>query len=410
MAPSETTHTHAFNQTQPLKIVLLGAPSVGKSTFANHLQSHYFRETYYPTRKPTKILFDFVPQTIQSKSLMDEYGGLQAKALISNDLDTDIVFSPVVFQSYNRSLSGTASENVKKGSKKIMLKNDLYGYLYKDLQCPLPHYHAPQYTPVSVEIIDTPAFRKDMVVPFLEVSLFRNLDKEDLHGLADEPRRPVSTNPLLVASGSGELDGRVDGYVFMYSAVPSSNPPSYDDVISPMFSPATTTETSAAESAEEPDSLAVLEIIRTALYDAWREYRSYQRKWKKGAEKDIYSLVYGLKQLWKMKSSEEQQRQLSELRSYSSKLDQVNWDPSDPLAPPPIIIVCSHTAHPAASPLLIDAGRRLAGLWRCGFVSCDSETGQGVQEVMALMVRECVERKKIQGKNHQTNGSTRGKR
>ncbi|KAH3683188.1 hypothetical protein WICPIJ_005833 [Wickerhamomyces pijperi] len=430
MSPPDPSQLHtALNHTHPLKVVLLGAPNVGKSTFANRLQSHYFRETYYPTHSATKILFDYLPGTTKAKALMDEYGGLQGKREISqlsgNGEGDMVVLSPVVFQSYNK-YSDSVLENIRKSSKKAgFLRNEIYGYHYKpeDLRCPVPHYHAPELTAVSVEIIDTPAFRKDMIVPFLEVSLFRNLDKEDLRGLADEPRRPVSTKSLLVASGSGELDGKVDGYVFMYSAVPdsSSNPPSYEQAITPVPSAATNTSSlseqtndtsilkrrSSLPSSDQTDSFSVLEVMRTALYDAWQEYRSYQKKWKKGAEGDIYSLVYGLKQLWKMKNQEEQQRKLQELRQYSSNLESLNWDPANPESPPPIIIVCTHCDHPGASPLLVEAGKTLAGLWCCGFVQCDNETGQGVDEVLALMIRECIERKKLQQQGGSNSGHTR---
>ena len=66
--------------------------------------------------------------------------------------------------------------------------------------------------PILVELIDTPSFNPQQVVPFLEASLYTNLDKEILGNLANEPRKPVSTNPLLVASGASELNGNINGY------------------------------------------------------------------------------------------------------------------------------------------------------------------------------------------------------
>ncbi|KAH3672742.1 hypothetical protein WICMUC_004148 [Wickerhamomyces mucosus] len=383
------------NEDHPIKLVLLGGPNVGKSTFANRMHSKFFRETYYPTHKSTMLLFDYFAQTLKSKAVLDEYGGLEGKSIVT--ADNDLLLSPTIFQSYTKNVSSESKKRRNSnGSNTKLIKNNYYNYKYANYY---GNYHEPLISPISIELIDTPAFRPDMVVPFLEVSLFRNLDKEDLHNLANEPRKPVSTNPLLVASGSGELDGNVNGYVFMYSAVPSSNPPSYDESLNPTKVPAVDTTSSEDTTQEEiiyRETLGILELMRGAIYDAWREYRNYQKRWEKGQEGDVYSLVYGIKQLWKMRSIEEEQRKLQELRKISYELDTLNTDPSSPESPPPIIIVCTHCNHPGAAPFLIDQGKNLANAWKSSFIMIDNQDNKNVEESLALIIREIVEKENLQ--------------
>lgn len=384
------------NDEQPIKLVLLGGSAVGKSTFANRLHSKFFRETYYPTHKSTVLLFPFTPTTRNACTVLDEYGGLAAKKVISQD--PGIILSPTIFQTYNRPTASDVKKRRNSNSGNKALKNKYYAYKFKDVNDVT--YTEPEISPIQVEIIDTPPFKPDLVVPFLEVSLYRNLDKNDLHNLANEPRRPVSTNPLLVASGASELDGKVNGYIFMYSAVPTLNPPSYDEILD---------VTTSNESTVNPDdliigtvksnpeeTLGVLELIRGAILDAWREYRNYQKRWKKGSEGDVYSLVYTIKQMWKMKSYEEEQKKLAELRNYSTKLDDLDVDPSSPFAPPPILICCTHASHAAASPSLIERGKQLSRDWNSSFIAIDNETGENVEETVSLIIREILEREKLQ--------------
>lgn len=380
---------------KPLKFVLLGGPCVGKSTFANNLHSQYFRETYYPTHRSTILLFPFQPQESISRALLDEAGGLEGKRVISKD--TGVLLSPTIFQSYNKH---TNEGRKRRNSSSTKLKNGYYSYKYTDLSS--PDYVPPQISPIQVELIDTPPFKPDLVVPFLEVSLYRNLDERDLHNLANEPRRPVSTNPLLVASGASDLDGKVDGYIFMYSAVPTYNPPSYDEVLED--SPPASNEgddpdqmfIGTVKSNESDTSLSVLEIMRGALLDAWKEYRNYQSKWKKGSEGDVYSLVYGIKQLWKTKSAESERKKIEELRKISSHLDEIDIDAGSPEAPPPMLVVCTHAHHEGRSEKLMQEGKELAQKWKSSFIMLDNDTGYNVEETLALMIREIVEREKLQ--------------
>lgn len=373
---------------------------MGKSTFANRLQSKFFRETYYPTHKSTVLLFNFQAKTDKAKAILDEYGGLSAKQLIAQN--NDIQLSPLLFQSYNKAPTEVRRRRSSASSRRSsasstgnlgrrVIKNKYYSYKFLEED---ETYVAPEISPISVELIDTPPFKPHLVVPFLEVSLYRNLDKDDLHNLANEPRKPVSTNPLLVASGASELDGNVNGYIFMYCAVPSLNPPAYEEVLVPTSSSNSVCLSPVSSRSEE--SLSVLELIRGAILDAWREYRNYQKKWAKGKEGDVYSLVYGIKQLWKMKNHEEEQNKLEELRNISSHLDELTSDPSSPDAPPPIIIVCTHAKHEGASPLLIENGKKMANQWKSSFILIDNEFDENVQETISLVIRELLEREKLQ--------------
>lgn len=387
------------DEQRPIKLVLLGGPAVGKSTFANKLQSKFFRETYYPTHKSTILLFPYDPSTHKACALLDEYGGIEAKKVIAQE--GDILLSPSIFQSYNKMASPEVRKKRRNSTSSKLLRNTYYSYKFNDK--PEEDYTPPVISPIQIELIDTPPFKADLVVPFLEVSLYRNLDREDLHNLADEPRRPVSTNPLLVASGASELDGKVNGYIFMYSAVPSINPPSYDEILEPASSNSTNTDPDqlfigTVKSNPTETSFSLLEIMRGAILDAWREYRNYQSRWNKGSEGDVYSLLYGVKQLWKNKSIESEQKRIQELRKLSSHLDEIDIDASSPEAPPPILVVCTHCQHEGRSPTLIEDGKQLAQKWKAPFILMDNDTGENVEETLALLIREIIEREKLQKK------------
>ena len=260
------------------------------------------------------------------------------------------------------------------------------------------NYIPPTYAPIKIDIIDTPGFSPDNVVPFLEVSLFRNLGKSILHGLADEPRQPVSTTSLLVASGASELNGKIDGYILVYSAVPELNhiggPPEYEDEVSEIY-----TETVSDGGFE------LLKVIRNCILDAWTEFRNYEKRWEEGKEDDIYSLVYSLRHLWS-KNGKEKSAKLEQLRSYNTKLKSIELDPSSPDSPPPCIIVCSHVNHELASPMLIEMGRQLATTWKYGFVGIDSMDDLNVDVVISLLIKEISEKMKLLVSNSNGGGSS----
>lgn len=264
------------------------------------------------------------------------------------------------------------------------------------------NYVPPVYSPILIDIIDTPGFKPDMVVPFLEVSLFANLDKNILRGLADEPRQPVSTTSLLVASGASELNGKIDGYVFVYSAIPELShlisPPSYDfsntnkDVANLSIDKTKTNESIpwSSYTKKKDGGFSLLDVIRDCILDAWAEFRDYQRRWEMGQEDDVYSLFYTLKHMWK--AEKDRSTKIQELRSYKTTLNSIETDPSSPDSPPPCLIVCTHTKDNMASPLLIEKGRQLATQWKCGFVALDNLEDYNVDVALSLLIREIAEK------------------
>lgn len=115
-------------------------------------------------------------------------------------------------------------------------------------------------------------------------------------------------------------------------------------------------------------------------------------RWNQGKEHDIFHFKLLLKTLWKDPLEVEAMR--AELRTATGLVDNPT-DPSDPNAPPPIWIVCTHSKLPLRLPLLVEQGAELARKWRCGWVAIDN-TDENVDEVLALMIREIVERKRLQ--------------
>ncbi|CAI4053657.1 hypothetical protein N7582_005778 [Saccharomyces uvarum] len=419
-----------ISEERPIRLAVLGGSSTGKTSLISRLTVNIVHEVHYPTRNQTNWLFDFVPKSILARTILDEqaHERLSLRSPSSQTLEPifpspeisrNVVLSPLVFQASTDNYQAVRLQNKSHSKRSLSLdksespfyqtfsnetqakdapkinKTDKFN-IANHFKLPL-NYIPPEYTPIQIDIIDTPGFSPDTVVPFLEVSLFRDLGRSILHGLADEPRQPVSTTSLLVASGASELNGKIDGYVFVYSAVPELNhaggPPGYGD-------------DALRTDAERVDDggFELLKVIRNCILDAWTEFRNYEKRWEEGKEDDIYSLVYSLKHLWS-KNDKEKTAKIEQLRSYNTKLKSIELDPSSPDSPPPCIIVCSHVNHELASPMLIEMGRQLATKWKYGFVGIDSMDDLNVDVAISLLVKELSEKMKLLIANPTGNGS-----
>ncbi|SCV04527.1 LANO_0G10748g1_1 [Lachancea nothofagi CBS 11611] len=443
---------------EPFRIAVLGGTGVGKSSLVSRLTVGMAHEVHYPTRKQSNWLFTFEPSGKLARTIMDEIPhrrrlkqcGKSDKSFFESPQVTPLVLlSPVLFQAFANEWKETraaAKNNSKSELRCSDPQNGVYHYedqatrngyldqsrttltnsnanimqthLLKDGETfsndvhVIPEgYEPPAYRPLVIDIVDTPGFKPDMVVPFLEVSLFRNLDKDVLKGLANEPRRPVSTTSLLVASGASELNGKINGYIFVYSAVPELNhgadPPGYEDSIQEDTQGITTSAShgssqvsispiSSANSLidKEPDGgLSLLTTIRNCILDAWSEFRDYQERWSEGKEGDVYSMMYNIKQIWK--SQKQRNEKLKQLRSFHTKPNALDWNATSPDSPPPCIIICTHVDDQLASPLLLQRGKDLALQWGCGFVGVDSMDNCNVEVALGSLIRESVEKEKI---------------
>lgn len=437
-----------MSEQRPIRVAVLGGDSTGKTSFVSRLTLNIVHEVHYPTRDQTNWLFDFIPHSPIARAILDAEpherlavrtpGSQVLEPIFSSPSVTDhILLSPLVFQSFTddfthvrsqskaRTLSYIRPDSKRKkphlyrysnnnsgkdgdaNDKGIYLRGPKFHDRTNDDELPM-NYIPPVYSPISIDIIDTPGFKPEMVVPFLEVSLFANLDKSILRGLADEPRQPVSTTSLLVASGASELNGKIDGYVFVYSAIPELShfiePPLYDskDEISPGEKEPSTPTTEASSKTNfswsnytklKDGGYSLLDVIRDCVLDAWAEFRDYQRRWEMGQEDDVYSLFYTLKHMWK--NEKERNNKLQELRSYKTTVNSIETDPSSPDSPPPCLIICTHAHDSLASPLLIDRGRQLATQWKCGFVALDNLEDYNVDVALSMLIREIAEKEKL---------------
>ncbi|CAR24259.1 uncharacterized protein KLTH0F11462g [Lachancea thermotolerans CBS 6340] len=443
---------------EPFKLAVLGGCGTGKSSLVSRLTVDMVHEVHYPTRKQNNWLFTFEPENVLAKTIMDEQphkrrllqsGKSDRSFFKSPQITPHILLSPVLFQAFAQEWTeakALARQPTPKLESRVSTASNRF-YTYQDLPenggsldqskttltnsdtnilrtqlhadmsaskdlCPVPSgYKPPNIKPVTVDVVDTPGFKPDMVVPFLEVSMFRNLDKDVLKGLANEPRRPVSTTSLLVASGASELNGKINGYIFVYSAVPELNkgalPPGYDSTCQekPASNPTqdpdssslrSVTSSSSATSAigrEVDGGLSLLTTIRNCILDAWSEFRDYQDRWSQGKEGDVYSLMYSFKQMWKNQNARNEK--LKQLRSFHTKPNALTWDASSPDSPPPCIIICTHVLDQLASPLLIERGKELAIQWGCTFVGVDTVDDYNVDVALGLILREAAERENI---------------
>ncbi|CCE61420.1 hypothetical protein TPHA_0A03430 [Tetrapisispora phaffii CBS 4417] len=476
----------------PVRIAVLGGDSTGKTSFISRLTVNMVHEAHYPTRNQNNWLFDYIPHSKLSKTLLDSQNHERLLMRTPNSQTIEPIFkspqlspyvllSPLTFQSFINDFNNVKNQNKSKSSnnsrtidiveqdtkyykyitekKSILDKNasgnnnngpsinnkdinakyfstvkNKYKYTKRNLNniervkeveasVKIPgNYVPPDYTPILIDIIDTPGFKPEMVVPFLEVSLFRNLGKNILHGLADEPRRAVSTTSLLVASGAAELNGKIDGYIFTYSAVPELShniePPTYmnnstnckDAQVKNSYSDSQNKNKNNSDEYDKYQSwstftrktdggFSLLDVIRSSMLDAWAEFRTYQRGWEKGKEQDVYSLGYSLKNMWK--TEKERTEKLQQLREFKTELPSIEIEPSSPDAPPPVIIVCTHLNDQLASPVLIEWGRTLATKWKCGFVAVDTMDDCNVDVALSMLIRDIVEKDRLINNNVQ---------
>lgn len=374
-----------INDTTPIRVAVLGGSKTGKTSFVSKLTQGIFSDTYYPTIKNNTSLFAFNPREIAryilgSKELLGRNIGRVVLSKVLQSVTSN--FSNV------SAVTGPNLQDITINSS----NNTFISYNYKqDDESKLPHI-----TPILVEIIDTPAFNPNQTVPFLEASLYMNLDKSVLKNLANEPRRPVSTNPLLVASGAGELNGSIDGYFYVYSAIPSYNPPGYDAVASEDNSNNSSSNSSSANN----NSFLLLETIKAALDDAWMEFYTFKQKWEEGKETDLYSLKNAVKTVLFNKNIDEDEKDKFSKRKFYKDLMELSKNPADANSPPPIWIICTHCDSPLASPNLIQDGINLSRNWECGFIALDLNSGYDDEKALALMIREITHRRMLQKQQH----------
>ncbi|EGV66096.1 hypothetical protein PSN45_003076 [Yamadazyma tenuis] len=369
------------NLSSPVRIALLGGAKTGKTSILSKLIHNIYTDTYYPTVQTNSMLFTYTPESDTSRVVLGAAGEIPSQVAANVEL------SPVLKKLRKPPLSLKKSRTVSDSAgADIVILNDSQYYRSFNYKADKRPKH-PTVTPILVEAIDTPAYKSDFI-PFLESSLYTNLDKDVLKNLANEPRRHVSTLPLLVASGAGELNGSVDGYFYVYSAIPSYSPPSYDDYSKPDSTPG-------------DDSLTVLHKIKTSIDEAWKEYYTYKSKWEEGKEADIYSVKTAIKNFLSSKNFQEEESKKFKKRGYHTNLLPIPTDPADSDCPPPIWIICTHGSSPLASPKSIENGRKTAAEWGCGFICLDIKDAS-IDYVVALMIREIVERKRLQQLREQT--------
>lgn len=380
----------------PIRIAFLGGPKLGKSSTIAKLTMGTFSDTHYPTHQVQPILHNFYPTSYSTRCILDEVEIENSLGYLSKQ--SNIVLSPVIYQSYAKLKASKKPVNAGGSTQDLVpnAKNPFYISYHGKNDYNKQEYVPPQISPILIDLIDTPSFDPKRVVPFLEASMYVKLSKEILHNLANEPRKPVSTNPMLVASGASEMNGNIDGYFFVYSAVPSYNPPSYSETeLEPVPSPPNKDPNiPTLEQLPGDDTFNLLSIMKGALDEAWKEYTSFKIRWNQGQEHDIFSFKRALKNLWQEKNLLENDNMKDELKKRIN-LQSNYLDPSDPDSPPPIWIICTHSNNQLASPKLIANGIKVAKFWKCGFIAIDN-LEEDVDDALALLLREIVERKKLQ--------------
>lgn len=404
--PVSTNLDSPVNSKDPVRLAFLGGPKSGKTALISKLSTGTFCDTYYPLRQTIPVQFHFSPSTEEVSAILDE--SLATTALDIVLKQDNVLASPVVYNALRQDYKKATSQPVAETETASVTGTNMY---YASYRRKSTSNAATGVTPILTELIDTAAFNPSQIVPFLEVSLYMKLDRDVLHKLADVPRQPVSTNPLIVASGASEMNGSVDGYFLVYNAIPTMEPPSYELSLANGKDDDARLD-SSVESTEEYNNdgtlksltihtnaqdktFSLLPVMKEALDEAWKEYYTYKKRWEMGEERDIFSFKSALKNMWLERDNGGRPPQST------IELMDTSIDPGSPLCPPPIWIVCTNVKLPLASPKLIEDGKNLAKLWRCGFIALD--VNDNVEEVLALMVRELVERRNLQ-KNRRRRG------
>lgn len=383
-----------INTKDPVRLAFLGGPRSGKTALISKLTTGNYSDTYYPLRKTVPVQFHYAPASKELQAILEESLALRALEIVLTQ--DKVLVSPVVYNALQQGYKKQSQSPPIESDGVMKTANNGYYVSYRRTT---PQGNQVGVTPILTELIDTPAFNPTQIVPFLEASLYIKLDRDVLHGLADGPRQPVSTNPLIVASGAGEMNGSVDGYVLVYNAIPSTEPPSYDQVGS------ADDDLSSVESSESyhrdgtlksvtihtnalDKTFSLLPVMKEALDEAWKEYYTYKTRWEQGKERDVFSFKSALKNMWTEPNIDKPPR------DSKIQLMDTSIDPASPLCPPPVWIVCTNLNSPLASPKLIADGKCLAKLWRCGFIALDAN--EDCEELLALMIRELVERRNLQ--------------
>ncbi|KAI3406515.1 hypothetical protein KGF56_000647 [Candida oxycetoniae] len=335
-----------LNLTNPIRLAFLGGAKSGKTSIISKLTLGNFMDTYYPTNHINPVLFNYEPKCEASREIL-------SGSTLSNGK----------YLNLSLNLSNKTSTSIK--------NNGYYSISSTG-----------EVSPILVELIDTPSFNPQTVVPFLEASLYAKLDRDVLYNLANEPRRSVSTNPLLVASGASELNGNIDGYFLVYSAIPSYNPPDY--------------ESDGIEELARNHTFNILPVIGNALSEAWGEYNLYKENWKKKKERDMFSFKSAFKGIWNDELMGNSKKNSSD-KGRSNKSPSSTSVPAMERAPflaPPIWIVCTHADSQLASNTLLENGKKLSREWKCGFIAVDYVKDNTCNILLPLMIRDIIEKQK----------------
>lgn len=238
----------------------------------------------------------------------------------------------------------------------------------------LPKIYTPPFiSNMLIDIIDTPAFNVSSIIPFLEVSLFR--DNIGVPYLQEERnRRDYNENigTMLTFSGSSELNGKIDAYVLVYSCYPTiTDPPGYN------INRSASGSTEIEDSPKEKKAVLLEDIItmKELLCDAWKNYKEYIEAWEQGNEGDVYSVMFNLRKKWE------------QLPSNTLKKKKENRIDEDM---PPIVIVATHTLNELTSPILLEEGKKLATKWGCSFIAVDNYIDYQCEEALGVIVAESV--------------------
>lgn len=492
----------ASDETETLRVAILGTEEVGKTSFVNRLTMKYVPESHYPTLKVTNWLFQFEPVNELTRLILDEHKhermlynvqntknqtgykvnqciyqtpNLSDHLIVSNSLfEREInnfvkfkkkycltnaevpVDSSILMQSCNpyygyneyftglfdnQSLKSTISnsshslkptrttdtsnsflinptmspissftsnnnlsnpldfDNINKVNEAeeeeeddddiIPIYNAGHNFMITKQQTLrkytpiLPKMYTPPYiSNILIDIIDTPAFNVSNIIPFLEVSLFRdNLGVPYLQN--ERNRRDYNENigTMMTFSGSSELNGKIDAYVLVYSCYPTiTEPPLYnvDSNESLKSSNIDQNNNKKIDEQEEKEKEEILlkDIItmKEILCDAWRNYKEYINNWKKGDEGDVYSLMYNLRKKW-------EKIPISNSKNNNNRIDEDM---------PPIVIVATHTLNELTSPILLNEGKKLATEWGCSFIAVDNYNDYQCEEALGVVVAESV--------------------